>query len=103
MFSLLSTYAGNHSALLCAYSVSAFSSPDVRPFDFKLSTFNCSSLALPPVTSHQSQITKSFRIRTYGKCAANPFIIRTSKTQHLKPFRIRTYRKTPGGRHPYQE
>jgi len=72
MSSLLSSYPGNH------------------------------YLALPPVTSHQSQITKPFRIRTYGKSAANPFIIRTSKTQAFKPFRIRTYRKTRGG-DPYQE
>jgi len=39
---------------------------------------------LPPVTSHQSRITKSF-------------IICTSKTQHLKPFRMNTYKKTREG------
>ncbi len=52
---------------------------------------------LPPVTSHASPITNSFRIRTYEKHAPNPFRIRTSKTQDLKPFRMNTYRKTPWG------
>ena len=56
-----------------------------------------SALFLPSVTSHQSQFTKSFIIRTYRKCACNSFRIRTSKTRHLKPFRINTYRKTGEG------
>jgi hypothetical protein len=43
-----------------------------------------SALFLPPVTSHQSRITKSCRIRT-------------SKTQDLKRFRMNTYRKTGEG------
>src|SRR5579859_2008975 len=51
----------------------------------------------PPVTNHQSPVTKSFAIRTYAKPARNPFRIRTSKTQHLKPFRMNTYEKTGGG------
>ena len=60
-------------------------------------------LPLPPVTSHQSQITKSFTIRTYEKHASNPFRIRTSKTQDLKPFRMNTSEKNPGGmRHTVQ-
>jgi len=50
-----------------------------------------------PVTSHQSQVTKSRRIRTYEKRAHNSFRIRTSKTRHLKSFRIRTYEKTGVG------
>ena len=41
-------------------------------------------LPLPPVTSHQSQITKSFTIRT-------------SKTLNLKLFRMNTYEKTGEG------
>src|SRR6476660_8702596 len=52
---------------------------------------------LPPVTSHQSQITKSFTIRTSEKHAPNPFGIRTSKTQDLKPFRMNTYEKRGRG------
>src|SRR5690242_17758166 len=52
---------------------------------------------LPPVTSHASPITNSFRIRTSIKPARNSFGIRTSKTQHLKPFGMNTYRKTGGG------
>jgi hypothetical protein len=52
---------------------------------------------LPPVTSHESPITNSFRIRTSEKHAPNPFRIRTSKTQHLKPFRMNTSKKTGGG------
>ncbi len=56
-----------------------------------------SVLSLPPVTSHQSQVTKSRRMRTSAKRTRNPFRIRTSKTQDLKPFRIRTYEKTPRG------
>jgi hypothetical protein len=39
----------------------------------------------------------AFRIRTCGKCASNPFRIRTSKTQDLKPLRMRTYEKTGDG------
>ena len=54
-------------------------------------------LSLPPVTGHQSQVTKSFIIRTSEKHTCNPFRIRTSKTQHLKPFRMNTYKKTGGG------
>ena len=54
-------------------------------------------LSLPPVTSHRSQITKSFIIRTYAKCARNSFGMNTSKTQDLKLFRINTYKKTGGG------
>jgi hypothetical protein len=57
-----------------------------------------SALFLPPVTGLQSQVTKSFTIRTYRKCAYNFFRIPTSKTQYLKPFRINTYEKRPGGR-----
>ena len=49
---------------------------------------------LPPVTSHESPLTNSFRIRTYEKHAPNPFGINTYRTQDLKPFRIRTYKKT---------
>jgi len=52
---------------------------------------------LPPVTSHQSQITKSFTIRTSEKHLHNPFRMRTSKTQDLKPFRMNTYKKTREG------
>jgi len=55
---------------------------------------------LPPVTTHASPITNSFRIRTYAKPARNLFRIRTSKTQHLKPFRMNTYEKTPRGGPP---
>src|SRR5579859_647555 len=58
------------------------------------STCDLASL-LPPVTSHASPITNSFRIRTYEKHAPNPFRIRTSETQHLKPLRMNTYKK-PG-------
>ena len=42
------------------------------------------ALSLPLVTSHQSPVTKSCRIRTYEKFASNP-------------FRIRTYEKTGEG------
>ena len=52
---------------------------------------------LPPVTSHTSPITNSFRIRTYEKLTRNPFRICTSKTQHLKPFRMNTYEKSGRG------
>ena len=54
-------------------------------------------LPLPLVTSHQSQITKSFRISIYAKPTRNPFRIRTSKTQDLKPFRMNTSKKTGEG------
>jgi hypothetical protein len=56
-----------------------------------------SSPALPLVTSHQSQVTISFRIRTCEKSPSNPFRIRTSKTQYLKPFRMNTSKKTGEG------
>ena len=50
-----------------------------------------------PVTSHQSQVTKSFTIRTSANRTRNPFRMNTSKTKHLKLFRINTYEKTGGG------
>src|SRR5579859_371218 len=59
-----------------------------------------SSSILPPVTSHASPVTNSFRIRTYEKRVRNPFGIRTSKTQHLKPFRMNTSKKTVVGSPP---
>jgi hypothetical protein len=40
---------------------------------------------------------KSFRIRTFIKCARNSFRMNTSKTQHLKPFRMNTSKKTGRG------
>jgi hypothetical protein len=64
--------------------VSVFSSPNLSPFNFKLSTFNC----FPP---------KSRRIRTYEKHTANPFGIRSFKTKDLKLFRMNIYKKTGGG------
>jgi hypothetical protein len=54
------------------------------PPNSKLSTFNCSSLPLPQITSQQPLVTNPFRIRTYAKSAYNSFRIRTSKTKHLK-------------------
>jgi len=59
--------------------------------------FAASAPFIPPVTGHQLQVTKSFIIHTYRKCACNSFRIRTSKTQHLKPFRMNTYKKTGEG------
>jgi hypothetical protein len=56
-----------------------------------------SASSLPPVTSHQSQTTKSCRIRTSAKRACNSRRIRTSKTQYLKPCRMNTYEKTGRG------
>ncbi len=69
---------------LCVLCVSVFSSPNLSPFNFKLSTFNCFS-------------PKSRRIRTYEKCARNSFRMNTSKTKDLKLFRINTYKKTGEG------
>jgi hypothetical protein len=48
-------------------------------------------------TSHQSQITKSCKIRTFEKHTRNPFGIGSFKTQDLKPFRMCSYKKTGGG------
>jgi hypothetical protein len=60
----------------------------------------CVEIAIPPPFSMSLEgsrpTTKARKIRTYEKCAYNPFTIRTSKTQDLKPFRIRTYEKTGG-------
>jgi len=56
-----------------------------------------STPSLPPVRSHQAQITKSCRIRTYVKRAGNSRRICTSKTQDLKLFRMNTYKKTGRG------
>ena len=64
--------------------LSVFSSPNLSPFNFKLSTFNCPS-AIP------------FKIRTYEKRTRNSCRIRTSKTQNLRLFRMNTYEKTGGG------
>jgi len=55
--------------------------PAVLPAPNRKSPATALVLPLPPVTSHQSQVTKSFIIRTY-------------KTQDLKLFRMNTYRKT---------
>jgi len=71
--------------------------PGVHQITSHESPLTASALFLPPVTSHQSQITKSCRIRTYAKRASNSSRIRTSKTQHLKPFRMNTYEKTGEG------
>ena len=71
--------------------------PAVHQITCHESPLTASVLFLPPVTSHQSQVTKSCRIRTYEKPTPNPFGIRTSKTQHLKLFRINTYKKTGVG------
>jgi len=68
-----------------------------RPTANYKSPVAASALSLPRVTSHQSQITKSFIIRTSTKHTRNPFRICTSKTKHLKPFRIRTYEKKGRG------
>jgi hypothetical protein len=68
----------------------------LAPVTSPASAVIASALFLPPVTGHQSQVTKSCRIRTYEKCSHNSFRIRSSKTQDLKPFRIRTYEKTMG-------
>jgi hypothetical protein len=69
----------------------------VLPIAGRESPVAVSAPSLPPVTTHQSQITKSCRIRTYGKAVHNPVRIRTSKTRHLKSFRIRTYKKRERG------
>ena len=69
----------------------------VAPLEHARTISQRKRLPLPPVTSHQSQISKSFGIRTSTKCVRNSFRIRTSKTQDLKSFRIRTYRKKGGG------
>ena len=55
--------------------------------------FSFRSLANRPLTTFPI----SFRIRTYAKCARNPFTMNTSKTKGLKLFRINTYKKTGGG------
>ena len=79
----------------------ALSGFSLFPFNFRLSIEDpdpvgtVDRLRLTPF--HQSQITKSCRIRTCTKRDCNSCRIRTSKTQDLKPFRIRTYRKTGGG------
>ena len=72
--------------------------PSTDPFDAPHHPPHCFSFFhQSPVTNHQSQVTKSFIIRTYAKCARNSFTMNTSKTQDLKLFRINTYGKTGGG------
>jgi hypothetical protein len=79
---------------------SARALPPTDPFDAPHHPPNCFSFFhQSPVTSHQSQITKSFTFRTYAKSSRNPFTMNTSITQDLKLFRINTYEKT-GGRGP---
>ena len=60
-----------------------------------ISTCDLDSI-LPPATSHASQITNSFRIRTYEKHTPNPLRIRTSKTNELRPCRMNTSEKPRG-------
>jgi hypothetical protein len=55
-----------------------------RPYRDHKSPVTASVRTLPPVTSHQSRITKSFIIRTYAKSAHKLFRMNTSKTQDLK-------------------
>ena len=69
----------------------------VRPATSYESPVTASVFFLPPVTSHQSQFTKSFIIRTYIKSAHKLFRMNTSKTQRLKPFRMNTSEKTGVG------
>ena len=69
----------------------------VAPLDHARTISRRKRLPLLPITSHQSQISKSFGIRTSTKCVRNSFRIRTSKTEDLKSFRIRTYRKSGVG------
>jgi hypothetical protein len=72
--------------------------PSNDPFDAPPQPPHCFSFFhQSPVTSHQSQVTKSFTIRTYAKSSRNPCRMNTSKTQNLKLFRINTYEKTGGG------
>jgi len=72
--------------------------PSTDPFDAPHHPPDCFSFFhQSPVTNHQSQVTKSFTIRTYAKCARNPCRMNTSKTQDLKLFRINTYEKNGGG------
>jgi hypothetical protein len=72
--------------------------PSTDPFDVPHYPPHCFSFFhRSPVASHQSQVTKSFIIRTYAKYVHNPFRMNTSKTQDLKLFRINTYEKTGGG------
>jgi hypothetical protein len=71
--------------------------PSTDPFDVRHYPPHCFSFFhQSPVTSHQSQATKSFIIRTYAKCVHNPFRMNTYKTQDLKLFRINTYKKNRG-------
>src|SRR5579859_7524882 len=69
----------------------------VQPVTILELPVTASALFLPPVTGHQSQVTKSCGIRTSEKRARNSCRIRTSKTQDLKPFRMNTCKKTGGG------
>ncbi len=59
--------------------------PPTDPFDAPHHPPNCFSFFhQSPVTNHQSQVTKSFTIRTYAKSSRNPFTMNTSKTKDLK-------------------
>jgi len=84
------------------FFVAQISDLAVRQVTSHKSPVTASALFLPPVTGHQSQVTKSFTIRTYEKHARNSRRIRTSKTQDLKLFRINTYKKTGRGPAPTQ-
>ena len=70
-----------------------------RPCRDHKSPVTASVRTLPPVTSHESQVTNtiSFIIRTYIKSAHKLFRMNTYKTQGLKPFRMNTYKKTGEG------
>jgi hypothetical protein len=82
------------------FFVAQISDLAVRQVTSHKSPVTASALFLPTVTGHQSQVTKSFTIRTYEKHARNSRRIRTSKTQDLKLFRINTYKKTGRGARP---
>lgn len=70
---------------------------DARPHQRKSFSPLPSPASLRPDTAFLSQITNSFRMRTFEKHAFNFFGIRTFKTEDLKPFRMNTFEKIPRG------
>lgn len=70
---------------------------DARPHLRKSFSPLPSPASLLPDTTFLSQITNSFRMRTFEKHAFNFFGMRTFKTKGLKPFRMNTFEKIRGG------
>ena len=103
MFSWPTTSPTNGSPLLRSFSVPSFSSPEVRSFNFKLSTAcpapsrRVNFLSLSPLLAtlpDQSQLTEN-------PATLSPFAATLTSRVKSNPFVCHSYKKTPGWGYPF--